>query len=193
MNFMSALQKKISTIPKVTFTLADIRKITDMDDESLRVSMNRLVKGGAVTRIVRGVYTHDPATVDWEKLALELYSPSYLSFEYALGRAGILSQKSYALTLATPLRTKRIETNMVTIVYHHIQSRLYWGYTREQNVVFAEPEKAFLDLAYLSLRGYAAFDPDDMDLSLLDCLKIERYLKKFGNVQLDKRVKALFE
>lgn len=188
---MSELQKKIRTIPKATFTLADIRKITDMDDESLQVSMNRLVKRGVVTRIVRGMYASDPATVDWEKLAQELYSPSYLSFEYALGRAGILSQKSYALTLATPARTKTIETPLITIAYHHIQPRLYWGYTREQNILVAQPEKAFLDLAYLSLRGYATFDPEEMNLSLLDGTKIEKYLKRFDSIQLNKRVGAL--
>lgn len=193
MNSMSELQKKISAIPKATFTLADIRKVTDMDDKSLRVSMNRMAKNGTVTRISRGVYTNDPAVVDWEKLAQELYAPSYISFESALGRAGVLSQKSYALTLATPLRTKTIESPLMTIIYHHISPQLYWGYTREQNILVAEPEKAFLDLAYLSLNGYATLDTDEMNLDLLDPAKIEQYLKKFDSVRLSARVKGLFE
>lgn len=189
---MSELQKKISRIPKATFTLADIRKVTDMDDESLRVSMNRMVKNGTVTRITRGVYAHDLGRVDWEKLAQELYAPSYLSFEYTLGRAGVLCQKSYALTLATSQRTKTIETTSIAIIYHHIQSRLYWGYVREGNIFVAEPEKAFLDLAYLSLRGHVIFDPDEMNLFLLDLAKIEKYLKKFDHDTLNKRIEALF-
>lgn len=179
-------------IPKATFTLSDIRKVTDMEDESLRVSMNRMVKNGAVARIVRGVYTHDLGKVDWEKFAQELYSPSYLSFEYALGRAGVLSQKSYALTLATSQRTKTIETTSVTIIYHHIQPRLYWGYVREENVFVAEPEKAFLDLAYLSLRGHVTFDPDEMSIEALNPTKIMTYLRRFESARLDKRVKGLF-
>ncbi|MBI4272356.1 hypothetical protein HY621_00695 [Candidatus Uhrbacteria bacterium] len=189
---MSALQKKINEIPKPTFTFSDIRKIADMNDESLRVSMNRLVKSGHVTRIVRSVYAHDLAVVDWDRLAQELYTPSYLSFESALGRTGVLSQKPYALTLATTLRTRTIETKTKTIIYHHIQPRLYWGYIRENHIFVAESEKAFLDLAYLSLKGYATFDPDEMNLAKLDSAKIMRYLRKFGNVQLRKRVEKLF-
>ncbi len=192
MSCMSVLQKKISAIPKATFTFSDIRKIADMDDESLRVSMNRLVKSGHVIRIVRGVYTHDLALVDWERLAQELYAPSYLSFESALGRAGVLSQKPYALTLATTMRTRTIETKTKTIIYHHIQPRLYWGHTREGHVYVAEPEKAFLDLAYLSLKGYATFDLDEMDITKLNSAKITRYLRKFDNAQLRKRVESFF-
>lgn len=190
---MSELQKRISAIPKNTFTISDVRKITDMDDQSLRVSMNRLVKNGFATRIVRGVYTNNPAMVDWEKFAQELYAPSYLSFEWVLARAGVLSQKPYALTLATSLRTKTIETSWMTIIYHHIQPHLYWGSIQEHGIFVAEPEKAFLDLAYLSLRGYATLDPDEMDLTLLDCKKMKQYLRKFNNVQLNKRVNDVFE
>ncbi len=190
---MSELQKKIKSIPKSTFTLNDIRKVTDMNDESLRVSMNRLVKNGAVTRIVRGLYTSDPSSIDWERLAEELYSPSYLSCEYALGRVGVLSQKPYALTLATTLRSKTVETPFATIIYHHMNPQLYWGYTQDQNILIAEPEKAFLDLAYLSLRGYASFDPDEMNLALLNPARINQYLKKFESTRLDRRIKVLFE
>ncbi len=189
---MSALQKKINAIPKSTFTFSDIRKIADMDDESLRVSMNRLVKSGHVTRLVRGVYAHDLALVDWERLAQELYDPSYLSFESALGRSGVLSQKPYAFTLATTKRTRTIETKTTMIIYHHIQPCLYWGYVKENHVFVAEPEKAFLDLAYLSLKGYAAFDPDEMDLTRLNSAKITQYLRKFDSTQLRKRVEKLF-
>ncbi|MBI2645309.1 hypothetical protein HYW94_04015 [Candidatus Uhrbacteria bacterium] len=189
---MSALLKRINAIPKSTFTFSDIRKIAEMNDESLRVSMNRLVNSGRVLRIIRGVYAHDLAHIDWEHLAQELYAPSYLSFESVLGRVGILSQKPYALTLATTKRTRTIEAHTMTIRYHHIQPRLYWGYTREHTVFIAEPEKAFLDLAYLSLKGYATYDPSEMDLTVLDSAKILRYLKKFNCVQLSKRITPLF-
>lgn len=189
---MSRLQKKISAIPKATFTFADIRKVADMDDTSLRVSMSRLVRRGMVTRIVRGVYTNDLSTVDWEKLAQELYTPSYLSFESALGRAGVLSQKSYALTLATPLRSKTIETKVMTMIYHHIQPRLFWGYRREHTILVADPEKALVDLAYLSLKGYSTFDTTEMNLTLLDPAKVTRYLKKVGSIRLTRRIHSLF-
>ncbi|MBI4239441.1 hypothetical protein HY620_00435, partial [Candidatus Uhrbacteria bacterium] len=174
---MTPLQKKINTIPKIVFTFADIRKIAEMSDASLRVSLNRMVRSGSIVRILKGVYTTDCARVDWEKFAQALYSPSALSFEYVLGREHILSQKPYALTLVTTKRARTIKAPRATIVFRHIRPSLYWGYVRKNSTYIAEPEKAFLDLAYLSLNGYATFDSEEMNLSLLNLKKVSQYLK----------------
>ncbi len=185
---MSDFKKQLNKIKKSYFSFADARKITQLDDASLRVAISRLIKAEKITKLAKGYYCLDKATVDWQKIALEIYALSYLSFEWALGQYDILSQKSYALTLATTKRAKQMEIGGINIIYRHIREDLFFGYIIKDRYLIAEPEKAFLDLAYLSLNGYAKFDADEMNLELLDKNKIKNYLKKFKSKRLEKLI-----
>ena len=181
---MEKLIEKINKIPKGYFSFADLRKISDLADGSLRVAASRLLKSGKITGLVKGIYSADMSKINWERFAVENYSPSYLSFEWALGHFDILSQKTYSLTLATTRQTKKISTPAKMIIYRHLKPGLFWGYKKAGSFLIAEAEKAFLDLAYLSLNGYAKFDPAEMNLSLLDKKKIKVYLKKINSKKL---------
>ncbi|MCX6761732.1 MAG: hypothetical protein NTY33_02705 [Candidatus Moranbacteria bacterium] len=189
---MSNLELKLNKIQKSYFSFADARKIADLDDGSLRVAISRLVKAGKIIALIKGYYCQDLAKVDFPKLALEIYAPSYLSFEWALGQTGVLSQKSYALTLATTKRAHQVEITDLTFIYRHLRADLFFGYEIKEGYLIAQPEKAFLDLAYLSLNGYAKFDAEEMDLTLLDKNKLRSYLKKFKSKRLNKLIGALF-
>ena len=181
---MEKLIEKINKIPKGYFSFADLRKISALNDGSLRVAVSRLLKSGKITGLIKGIYAVDIAQINWERFAVENYAPSYLSFEWALGHYNILSQKTYSLTLATTRQTKKISTPAGAIIYRRLKSELFWGYKKEEGFLMAEPEKAFLDLAYLSLNGYGKFDPTEMNLSLLNKKKIKTYLKKINSKRL---------
>ncbi|MDO9399603.1 MAG: hypothetical protein Q7T79_02885, partial [bacterium] len=112
-------------------------------------------------------------------------------FEWALGYYNILSQKPYSLTLATTKRSRKFNILGKMIIFRHIQPKLYWGYIMKDKYLIAEPEKAFLDLAYLSLNGYAKFDIEEMNLNLLDRKKIKIYLKKINSKKLNLLLKNL--
>jgi len=176
--------EKINKIPKGYFSFADLRKISALDDGSLRVAVSRLLKSGKIISLVKGIYSADLSKVSLERFAVENYAPSYLSFEWALGRFDILSQKTYGLTLATTRQTKKISAPAGVIIYRHVKPELFWGYKNENGCLIAEPEKAFLDLAYLSLNGYGKFDPTEMNLGLLNKKKIKAYLKKINSKRL---------
>lgn len=188
---MEKLIKKIKLIPKSYFSFADIRKISWLNNNSLKQALSRLVKNGEIFRLIKGVYANDLAKVDWEKLAEEIYAPSYLSLELILGQNGILSQKPLHLTLVTTKRSRKIEIAQNIIFYQHLQPKMFWGYSNENGIWAAAPEKAFLDLAYLSLNGYAKFDPEEMNLELLDKKIIQNYLNRIGNPKLTKLVNSL--
>ncbi len=87
---------------KPYFTVADLEKILGMRRDSLYVTLNRLVGSGVLIRLKRGVYQPEFQGLELEKTANELYYPSYLSFESALSRYGILSQIPYTLPLPLP-------------------------------------------------------------------------------------------
>jgi predicted transcriptional regulator of viral defense system len=186
---MKKLIEKIKNIPKSYFSLNDMRKISDMDEGSLKVTVNRLVKKGELIRISRGYYANSESEIAWENFSEELYGPSYLSFEWALAIHNVLSQKPMNLTLATAKRSRKVEMIDNIIFYRHIKPDLFWGFSKtEDGYLLADPEKAYLDLAYLSLNGYAHFDSEEMNLKLLDRKKIKEYLRKFKNKRLNKLI-----
>jgi len=185
---MQKLINKIKAIPKNYFTLNDLKKISQLDDPSLKVTVSRLVKSGQLIKLGHRFYSLDVFKINWEKLACEIYTPSYLSFEWVLARHNILSQQPMHLTLATIKRTKLVKFKDKNIFYHHLRPDLFWGYKQDEKIFIAEPEKAFLDLVYLSLNGYAKFDVEEMNLGLLDKNKLKKYLKRFKNKKLDKLI-----
>jgi len=189
---MSKLANKIRSIPRQPFGFNDLKKITNLRNNSLKVAITRLVKNGELIRISKGIYTTDISKIDWESFAAQSYEPSYLSFEWVLSKYNVLSQKPYNLTLATSRPTKMIDTVQPTIVYHHLQPKMYWGYMRKGGYFEADLEKAWLDLAYLSINGYAKFDMQEMNLLLLDKKKIRKYLRKAGLKKLSNLVNNIF-
>jgi len=182
---MTKLIQKIKNIPKSYFSFIDLKKISDFSDESLRVAVSRMARRGEITKLSKGIYTSDISKINWEEFAMEMYSPSYLSFEWALAKHNILSQKPVNLTLAVSKRGRKIITPQNIIIYRHIQPKLFWGFIKKENYLIAKPEKAFLDLAYLSLNGYAKFDVEEMNLGLLDKAKLRKYLKKINYQRLN--------
>lgn len=184
-NKQPTLSEQISKLPKAYFSINDLRKISNLSYDSLKVTLSKLIKTKKIQRIAQGYYTTDLFNINLEAFSLEYYRPSYLSFEWALGYHNILSQQSHAITLATTKRNKEVDVSENSLlIYRHLQKKHFWGFTKEGDILIAEPEKAFLDQAYMSLNGAGVFDPEEMDLSLLNKAKLKRYLKKFDDKRL---------
>lgn len=188
---MEKLIDKIKKIPKGYFSALDVQKISSLTPATIKVTLSRMVASEQLIKVGQRLYTTDIKNIDWEKFSVEVYAPSYISFEYALARHNILSQKPHSLTLATSKRTNTVFTRVNELHYHHLNPSHYWGYLYEAGVLIAEPEKAFLDLAYLSLNGYAKFDAEEMNLGLLNKTKLASYLKKFKSTKLNNLIKNI--
>lgn len=87
-----------------------------------------------------------------EVIANRLYAPSYISFEYALSRYGIIPESVYTITSATTRITREFVVNNKSFTYSHIKKQAYRGYRTEKiggmTVLMAEPEKALVDYLY---------------------------------------------
>ena len=78
--------------------------------------------------------------------------PSYISLQTALYHHGMISQipaLTYAVSLA---RTRRYNTPVGTVSIHHVEPEFFFGYDLNESgiVKIATPEKALVDLCYLS-------------------------------------------
>jgi predicted transcriptional regulator of viral defense system len=87
-----------------------------------------------------------------EIIANRLYAPSYISFEYALSKAGIIPEAVYTITSATTRVTREFIVNNKSFAYSRIKKQAYRGYMTEKiggaTVLIATAEKALADYLY---------------------------------------------
>ncbi len=171
---------------KPYFTVADLEKILGMRRDSLYVTLNRLVGSGVLIRLKRGVYQPEFQGLELEKTANELYYPSYLSFESALSRYGILSQIPYTLTFATTRRSKNLTLGTREVEYRQLKEEYFFGYILDNSLYVAEPEKAVLDQLYLLSIGKATSDISEWSLVGMEENKFLDYSKRFPKRVQDK-------
>ena len=174
-----ALIQRLLSLNKPYFSPADMEKILGQKRPALYVTLNRLVKYGVLVRLRRGVYQVALRTPDLARIANQLVYPSYLSFESALSRYGVLSQVPYTWTFATPHRSRRLTLGDTVVEFHQLKDELFFGYALEGGLYLAEPEKALLDQIYLMTRGLTGLPLDELDLSPLDWKRLWGYGQRF--------------
>ncbi|GAG62184.1 hypothetical protein ES702_02788 [subsurface metagenome] len=170
---------------KTYFTVADLEKILELERDSLYVTLNRLVKAGVLIKLRRGVYQPEFQSLELEKVANEIYYPSYLSFESALSRYGILSQIPYTLTFATTKRSKKLTLSGREVEYRQLKKDYFFAYTIKEGIYIAEPEKAILDQLYMMSKGKGESDISEWSLVGLKKNRFLRYSKKFPRTVQD--------
>lgn len=184
------LLKKLAEIDQPYFTTTDMGKVLDVGKQSLSVTLNRLVKNGVLIRLKKGIYQPEFQRENLTKVANQLYYPSYLSFESALSKYGILSQTPYTITFATSKPSKKLKLKEKEIEYKQLKKEYFFGYVLKDNVYIAEAEKAILDQLYMISRGVSAGNPLEWSFVDLDRNKLTRYSKKFPII-IQKQIKEL--
>ena len=179
-----ALVQKLLSLDKAYFSPADLEKVLGQKRPALYVTLNRLVKYGVLVRLRQGVYQVVLRAADLPRIANQLVYPSYLSFESALSRYGILSQVPYTLTFATPHRSRRLTLADTVVEFRQLKKDLFFGYTMEGGVYVAEPEKALLDQLYMVSRGLSGLSWNELDLSSLDEERLQAYAIRFPTTVL---------
>lgn len=126
----------------------------EKDYSNPKCKIGRMVKEGKYIPIIRGLYETDPDTEGY-LLADSIYGPSYLSFEYALARHGLIGWKERFYTSATvnKHRAKCYDTPFGTFTYRDVPVRVFGLEVDMENVgdysySIARPEKALCDTLY---------------------------------------------
>lgn len=170
---------RLNKIDKIYFSLKDIEKLWGGKRDSLKVVLSRMVKTRKLIRIQRNFYVLPNKMSEMEKVGNVIYFPSYLSFESALARWGILSQVPYTLTFATKLKTKKLNFHGMEIEYRHVQEKLFFGYELHNGIYIALPEKAILDTLYFVSLGKMSINLKQLDCSSLNWKRLLTWANKF--------------
>ena len=152
--------------------------------------LGRMVKEGSCTQIVKGLYETEKMTPGY-LLAGSIYGPSYLSFDFALSRYGLIPEAVYVFTSATfeKKKAKKYNTPFGTFSYRDVPSNVYsYGIRlqREGDYAYqiATPEKALCDKLYTlqpvkNKKELVSLLFDDLRIDELEFAKLnmERLLK----------------
>jgi predicted transcriptional regulator of viral defense system len=138
------------------------------DPRSLSVQLSRWVRQQKLVPLRRGVYLLPAALrraqAPLEYLANLLVVPSYVSLERALAFHGLIPETVPVVQSITRGRPMVFETEAGTFQYRHVKKDWFFGYRETElgsgSALIAVPEKALLDLVYLS-RG--AFTPERIE------------------------------
>ena len=189
---MSGSQKKdilftVYNSSRSVFKLTDIAMLTyEADFNSLNGKLNYYVRTGKLIRPRKGIYCK--AGYHPEELACTLYTPSYISLEYVLQKAGIIFQYDGRITSVSYL-SRSVEVDSRTYSYRKMKGELLAtseGINLEGNVNIASPERSFLDMLYLDSRYY--FD----NLNPLNKELVYNLLPIYCSKTLTSRVEKLF-
>jgi len=164
------------------FTMNSVALLSgETDFQSLNQKLNYYVRTGKLLNPRKGIY----AKPDYDPLELTclLYTPSYISLEYVLQKAGVLFQYDSRITAVSYL-SRSLEFDNVSISYRKIKNEILIdlaGISRVGNINIATPERSFLDMLYLNSSYY--FD----NVQSLDAALIHRLLPLYGSKVLTKR------
>ena len=168
---------------RTVFRLHDIALLLgDLNISLLSQRLNYYVRTGRLLNPRKGFYAkrgYNP-----EECSNLLYTPSYISLEYVLQKAGVVFQYDDRISAISYL-SREIESDGKVYMYKKIKGEILVdmsGIVQQNNVNIAIPERAFLDLMYLNKEYH--FD----NLSLLDKNMILKFLPLYRSKRLEERV-----
>jgi predicted transcriptional regulator of viral defense system len=148
----------------------------------VRQQLVRWVVAGRIVRLTKGLYVlaepYRKVRPEPFAIAAAIKSPSYVSLESALSWHGLIPEFVATVTSVTTARPQTYQTPLGRFEFRHVARRLFWGYVevellQGQRAFVARPEKALLDLVYLTAGGDRKEFLDELRLQNLDKLSIE--------------------
>lgn len=183
-NIILSLYKR----PQTVFTLQEIALLfPEIPYVNFKKRMSYFSRSGTIRKLSRGIYAKDK--FDILELANKLYTPSYVSLETVLQKAGVTFQY-YESIFSVSYVSRAIEIDGRTIIYKRMKKDVFLnkqGIEEQGNVVIASPERAFLDAVYL----YKNYHFDNLEPLKWD--KIMELKNLYQSLALNKRIKEYYQ
>ena len=168
----------------------------DVDANDVRRQLSRWCADGRVLQLRRGLYTlelpYRRLEPDPFLVANHLVTGSYVSLESALAVHGLIPEYVPVITSVTAHRSGRWNTPLGSFMYQHVMPRYLYGYrsmpvSAGQTALLASPEKALLDLVYLTPGGDTPAYLAELrlqNLERVDLAKLRRLAGRWGKPKL---------
>jgi len=195
----NALLKLIGRQP--WFDLATVVQLADEPRAQLQMQLYRWCRAGKLLPLRRGMYAfaeeYRRMSIEPAELANHIYSPSYLSLQWALSYYGLIPEKTVTFTSVTTRQTKRFENDFGMFSYRHLKPDVFFGYhslkMNGHDVRIAMPETALLDLWHLEPGPWGEERMMGMrfqNVELLDMTRLAEFTQRRAMPKLAKAVYA---
>jgi len=175
----------------------------DVDPNHIRRQLTRWTNAGRIIQLRRGLYTLAPpyqkVKPDPFTIANRMVPGSYVSCQSALAYFGLIPEYASSVVSVCASRPRTWHTPLGPFILRNIPRKYLFGYellkvSGAQQSIIAAPEKALLDLIYLTPGG----DTEEHIRSLrlqnfdrLDKAELERAAFRFGKPKLQRAVETL--
>lgn len=191
-------------LPLSIFTHDMIENILKETHVNVNDKIMKFVKNNELIRLKKGVYCfskdYRDTPLDLISVSAMLYSPSYVSFEYALSYHSMIPERVEEVSCATTKNNKLFETQIGRFSYKKIPDKAYplgidWLYDEKRGGRFiATPEKALCDkirydkgIGTLTQKSMIIYLKEDLRIDLnfeLDSQLIEKIAKVYKSKNL---------
>lgn len=183
----------------------DVNQVRMVQPDFDRSALTRWMAQGYIIQLKNGFY----AFMEWTMMpgadqivANQMYRPSYISLYSALAFYGMIPEFVAHTTSVTTLKTASFSNEMGAFDYRHIKPDLFWGYhmidsINQRKILIALPEKALLDLLYLTPSLKSEDDmlqlrlDEDYMTNEFDWVQARLFLERFKSKALDNRFNLL--
>ena len=183
------IYNNILSSTRTVFTIQSLLLFAEGQTSSqIAKSLNYYVKKGLILNPRRGIYTKP--TYNEQEMACSVFQPSYVSLEYVLARAGVTFQYTEQITCVS-YQSREVEIDGKSYSFRKISPPKWMstmGIEQRDNIAIATPERAFLDMLYLSA-GNCYFD----NLNPLNKKLVVDLLPTYDSQVLNTRVKELLK
>lgn len=171
-----------------------------ISDGELRLQLARWTKAGRILQLRRGVYLLSSPYRRVEPhpflIANHLRKASYVSLQSALAYHGMIPEHVPVVTSVTTARPERLRTPLGIYTFNHVQPPYFFAYSqvevsRRQSAFVATPEKALLDLVYLTPKGEQEAYLRELRLQNLEAIDtgaLARAADRFGKVKIRRAI-----
>ena len=178
------------------FNASDIRLLFGVSAVAVSALLYRYKKQGFILKLKNGSYVFPNALPPDVYVANKLYTPSYISLEFALSYHGVIPETVYEITSITTKATRRFEALGKVFSYRKIKRVAYTGYEiqKQKGLSFniADAEKAFVDTNYLRLmngqKPISRFNKEKINPT-----RAKKYASLFGNIKLQSIIRTTLQ
>lgn len=151
MNSLTAFAR-LKRLQVPVFRTMDAATLLALKLDAASKTLMRLSRSRLVVKLRRGLWAFEEADPYAIAQYLTAPHPCYLSLQTALHHHGLLSQIPHVIYAVTTARPGVVKTPLGTFSFHHINADFFYGFQPEgaQGIPMAFPEKALLDIFYLS-------------------------------------------
>ena len=175
----------------------------DVKPAEVQKQLSRWTATGRLYQLRRGLYSLAPTYSKVKPhpfvIANRIVAGSYVSLQSALAYYGMIPEYTPLTTSVTTRRPQSHHTPLGDFDYRHVSLTLFFGYRRialgdSQHAFVASPEKALLDLIYLTPGSDAPAYLRELrlqNLDRLDVLRLGEFAIRIGKPKLHRAVKIV--